>query len=60
MYISPRRRYAGPRGVATWPCVPRRIHLRGPIFYFYYFYFFIISLFIKNGLKIENKIRKTV
>ena len=54
MYIVPRTRCAGLLGAATWPCVPRHIHA-GPARKSKNFFYLL-----KTGLKIENKIRKTV
>ena len=54
MYIAPRRRCAGPRGAATWPCVPRRIHA-GPARKTENFLFFYLS---KTGLKNRKENKK--
>ena len=55
MHIAPRRHCAGPRGAATWPCMPRRIHA-GPALNIKFFLF----LYYLKPLKIENKIKENL
>ena len=48
MHIAPRRRCAGSRGAATWPCMPRRIQV-GPALNKKQFFIFILFKTAKNN-----------
>ena len=54
---TPRRRRVGPRGAASWPGVPRRIHVGparnlNPLF----IYLFILKHF-KSKIKLEKSLK---